>query len=275
MKQFLHFRPEPKDWKGEPWTLIEHKEDGHRATIFINEDSWIEVIGKKERVNLWDKLAQNDRMKEAIESLPLRTILDGEIVCGGNATEVPTALNEGRAEFICFAIPYFGGISYVNSDPALYRHRAEQLGFRIPVQLEILPEEISNKSLEMVLKDNATHIGIEGFVLKNKAWRGWYRIKPKQTIDLVVTGWKAGKIGTKYEKYLGSLEGSIYINGKLTPVAFVSGWKDEQRKNLSWDIVANRVMEVEFDKWESKGRLRFPQFKRWRPDKPQSQCVKE
>lgn len=263
----MAIRPHPKDWKGEAFSTIEHKLDGVRCTIF--RDTEITAIGKKERIDLWPRLSHNTELKHVVEMLPWDTIVDGEVTCDGNATEVTTALIEGSAEFTCFAIPLFDGMNWRNESSGGYRPVAEDAGLavpklhEIPVGVQVIP----------MLQHDAKELGIEGFVLKQYGWKNWYRVKPTKTIDLVVTGWKWGQ--SKYEGMLGSLEGSIWDGEQLVPVASVSGWTDRQRAELTWTLVKGRIMQVEFDKWESKGRLRFPRFDRWRPDKTAHQCVKE
>lgn len=107
---------------------------------------------------------------------------------------------------------------------------------------------------------------MEGWVLKDGNYNNWLKLKPNSTIDLVVVGIRPGR--RKYDGQVGALvcattEGHI--------VAACSGMTDEQRILMgSRDI--GRVVEVQYERVGSRGRLRFPQFVRWRDDKTADEC---
>lgn len=111
---------------------------------------------------------------------------------------------------------------------------------------------------------------VEGYVLKNGNLYGWHKLKPVKTIDLVVTGYKGGT-----NKYLG-LVGSIAVStAEGVEVARISGMDYETRLDVSEDRekYLGEVCEVSYQYVGDKGRLRHPNFVRWRDDKPTHECT--
>lgn len=120
-------------------------------------------------------------------------------------------------------------------------------------------------------------LGYEGVVLKNSnlpsALGGWYKLKPVQTIDLVVTGFEDGK--GKYLGLTGALKCSVYTPNGLVELASVSGMSDAERVEVSLDerSYLGRTVEVRYQYVGAQGRLRHPAFVRWRDDKPARDCT--
>jgi ATP-dependent DNA ligase len=115
--------------------------------------------------------------------------------------------------------------------------------------------------------------GGEGVILKNpfaeykpgkRPANNWYKVKKYETMDVVVTGYTAGK--GKYEDMIGAIE--FEVGGKTVRC---SGMDDQTRYEITLapGHYLHRVMEIRyFGKVGQDGEgLRFPQFLRWRPDK--------
>jgi ATP-dependent DNA ligase len=131
--------------------------------------------------------------------------------------------------------------------------------------------------------------GGEGVMLKNPSasyYAGarkantWYKLKKFNTIDVVVIGWKEGQ--GKYQGTTGAIEFGMYMSSQsMTPVSF--GWcagMDDETRNLiatlhGRDQLLGMVFELRyFGKVGRDGKgYRFPQFMRWRPDKPEHECI--
>jgi ATP-dependent DNA ligase len=144
--------------------------------------------------------------------------------------------------------------------------------------------EFSERAYEFFVKD-----GGEGVMLKNPAagyYAGarkantWYKLKKFNTIDVVVIGWKEGQ--GKYQGTTGAIEFGMYMSSQsMTPVSF--GWcagMDDATRHEIRDLhddnaLAHKVFELRyFGKVGRDGKgYRFPQFMRWRPDKPEHECV--
>lgn len=111
--------------------------------------------------------------------------------------------------------------------------------------------------------------GIEGFVLKNGNLLDWTKLKPRKTIDVVVTRLLPGQ--GKYLNQVGSL---VCCTSEGYEVASVSGMNDRQRAWMTnrSDEILRHVIEVEYQNVGAGGRLRHPAFVRVREDKEISQC---
>jgi ATP-dependent DNA ligase len=144
--------------------------------------------------------------------------------------------------------------------------------------------EFSERTYEFFVKD-----GGEGVMLKNPAagyYAGarkantWYKLKKFNTIDVVVIGWKKGQ--GKYADTTGAIEFGMYMSAQsMTPVSF--GWcagMDDATRHGIYNLYESgalygKTFELRyFGKVGRDGKgYRFPQFMRWRPDKPEHECV--
>lgn len=269
--QFLATRPSFGEWNGEIVETIEVKEDGWRLSV-IKRDGKISVFSKKDSVDLWPKVQRNEKVAEAILSLPDFTIVDGEAhIPGGLSSDVPTALTTGEGwRFSTFALPYLGGSDLRRVALPEVRVSLHDFGFDLTHCVPF--RKVFGDVDRDWLKRDAAERGIEGYVLKLQHWLGWYRVKPKKTVDVIIRGRYEGN-----NRHTGRLGG--FVVGLLTETgSWVEvgrcggGFTDEQRDEF-WAIdVIGRVCEVEYDSVTSGSRLRFPQFIRWRDDKEASQC---
>ena len=93
------------------------------------------------------------------------------------------------------------------------------------------------------------------------------KVKVMHTFDLRVIGFEEGT--GKYEKKLGRI--NVEYNGYSVGVG--SGFSDSQREDIwdNQDKYMNTIAEIQYfeESQNDKGEisLRFPIFKRWRPDK--------
>lgn len=107
---------------------------------------------------------------------------------------------------------------------------------------------------------------IEGYVFKNGNRLGFSKWKPIKTIDLIVVGVTNGK-----GKYKGQVGALICETFEKCEVARVSGMDDATREDIDSRVIG-KVIEVAYQNVGSKGRLTFPRFVRWRPDKHEHNC---
>jgi len=174
--------------------------------------------------------------------------------------------------FHAFGIPVFKG----EDERKLYFHNAmellEHLGFTVPEWEEISPYEDNIKQfyLERTIEQK-----IEGFVLKGEEqYSQWYKIKPVHTCDVVITGTKPGN--NSLIGYIGAIECSVWNNGKLTAIAWVSGMNMDMREDLSdmddSGLLVGRIAEIKYTDF-GEDRLWHPRFLRLRDDKPDVECT--
>ena len=92
--------------------------------------------------------------------------------------------------------------------------------------------------------------------------RDWLKYKPQESVDLTITGFKAG--GGKYDGLIGAV--CFTYNGRTQTA---SGMSDAVRRDMSErpEAYIGRVAEFAFQCETTNGHLRHPQFKRMRPDK--------
>lgn len=147
--------------------------------------------------------------------------------------------------------PYFDRVNY-DSDDEDFDHRNDDAWLKM-------------------LDHHAIHNGFEGWVFKDGNYLNWLKRKPVMTIDLIVKGAKDGNnanIGLLGSLELMTTEGHVVCN--------CSGMTHDQRLDLTnmWakKDLFGRIIEVAYDRVSSKGRLRFPRFKRIRDDKIASEC---
>lgn len=123
-------------------------------------------------------------------------------------------------------------------------------------------------------RDN-TPEGAEGLVYKQSNLFGWAKWKPMRTVDCVITGYTPGE--GKYADQIGSILVSLNVDGQYVEIAAVSGMTDTQRQYITGYQAAllGEVVEVSYQLVGSQGRLRHPQFVRFREDKRPDECTME
>lgn len=252
--------------------MVEEKLDGERMVMKQGE-----AYGRRTSsvtggfVNKWDQLPPNVQAYARAD-----TWIDGELhVKGGTSSQVKTALVKYRNGKEDHGLDFTGfrviGSPYL---PDQHLVMVRCMGIPIPEVLkapdgsDYWPHEGLDTAKLMA---EARTRKFEGWVIKEKSVSIlWWKLKLEETVDLVVTGFRPGR--GKYTGKVGAILGSIHSDGKLTEMAAVSGMDDTLRFSIT-EADMGRVMEVEFQCWASKGRLRHPRFKRWRDDKPAEECV--
>ncbi len=188
--------------------------------------------------------------QHGVLDMPLETQVVGELYWPGHeACDVPTAIKaqDISLRFEAYAVEYERGAPvWMTQPPEDTAMWLRGHGFCTPPKVTFDPRT------ESLTPD------VEGYVLKESALAGWWKWKPRRTMDLVVTGFKDGK--GKHAGLIGSL---------VTDLANVGGFTDEERLEMSrggWKRHVGRVIEVEYQLQFPDGRLRHPRFVRWRDD---------
>jgi ATP-dependent DNA ligase len=136
-------------------------------------------------------------------------------------------------------------------------------------------EKLKWEGLVLWRSDQATQVRMN----RSPARCNCYKMKPMREDDFVATGFELGKgknanvVGAlKLAYYGGHGPGPVHKGLVLTPVGNVgTGLNDATRKEaLTWQYPC--VVQVEYERMSDTG-LRFPAFKRKRPDKKPQECV--
>ena len=270
---WTHERIRPKNWNGNLANYKQFKFNGHRFTVFKQEDGTLVGFERDLRPDREITVRYPDFVKydwwKQLQSLPPMTSVDGELhIIGGNAGDAAHAIAEcsDNLEFAPFAVPWFNSVD----------HRSERLSLaavRIKEYTDLIFAPFfnmtTNDTQESLCKD-AIDLDIEGWVLKNANYTSWWKVKPTKDIDVIVTGFKDGD--GKFLGLVGALKCSLLVNGEMHEIASVSGMDDETRLDIDEKKDLNRVCEVEYQHLGNGHRLIHPRFIRWRDDKPFTEC---
>ncbi len=138
---------------------------------------------------------------------------------------------------------------------------------------------------DLLNRVNSGKYGLEGIVVKdlgNNYFEPALKYKYKCTEDVFWEGaYKEGK--GKHEGRVGSLVCYQYINGKKLEVAQVGGGLTDSLRNELMQMIETgevsaenpRTLEVQTHELLPSGKMRYPNFIRWRFDKSAVQCTRE
>jgi hypothetical protein len=209
-------------------------------------------------------------MKNLWLRAPNDTVILGELYCPGRpASYVKSAIAQAawnELRFVAFAIES----APVAMPLEEVRDLCELWGLDFA---EFVGADTPNAAARM----GRMAVDQEGWVFKNGNMARWHKWKPVLTCDCVVTGTKDGD--GKYLGLVGSLELSVYRDGKLVRVGNCSGMDDEMRiwmtENEESLTAGSTVVECEYQYLGSGDHLRHPRFKQLRDDKLPEQCTWE
>lgn len=269
-----------KEYKGQKVSVAQHKYDGYYCDIFKGAHGNIKVLLKGGDDIIAD-LRQTDHIYQSMVQAPNRMHLCGELYAPGvPATSIVTMIKERdlRLKLRIFAMPEWAGedttgMSIDNVNTLLAKWEFD------PVHSVLLyekPEVLVPSHLKSLLQQ-AIDGGFEGWVLKEAHCKGWYKLKPKCTVDCFVASYTVSD-SLSFFGGLKAIQVQVW-NKDGTPrhIASVgSGFLAEYRMSVDMDRLIGRVCEVEYDCVAANGKLRFPRFIRWRDDeKCSDDCMED
>ena len=254
-----------EDWKAtKHYEWAELKYDGHFARV--------EIAGKH-----WRIYSSTDRLVEEAEltSACKPTTFWAEHIRG---TE--WACRPARAELYerlaVFASPKLNGKAQAFPHSAVTRRAIGDWiaapGADGPLDRLFLVDRFDAKDARRLWTEHVRKGDYEGLILGGP--QGLARMKAQATYDYVCVGFEQSDA----DKYVGwgvrNVVGGLYIDGKLQQVTRVGGLTDEQRADFFKhpDSYVGRVFEAEGKKLFANGKLRHPNFLRWRTDKTPERC---
>jgi len=265
---FLIPFPEFKDYAMQEVSFLQLKYDGHLGKIYRGQGD-VQIFSKND-IDITDKAMSCEQVAKVLSNVPKHSILFGELFSEGAAATVPTLLKQGSQElqFRAFAAPVFATNNWFNRDLIDTVEELETKGITCAYTARLQNGQVDREGLLA----RAVQKGIEGWVLKLSHMKGWYKLKPVKTADVVVTAtkqsWTANHFGD-----LQCVVVSVYNDkGQLVTVGNVgTGFTEEFRKTVDRHTLLGKVCEVSFDSFMVNA-MRFPRFVRWREDKNPQDC---
>jgi hypothetical protein len=269
----------------------EVKQQGHRHFYCRDLDGHYRLYGRRlnideEYPDIMDKFHHNG--KTLFPVLPKGTVVDCELIWPGHPdSEVPTGIKNNEAlQIVAFGIPLSPVCSTINLNLSYKSGRSflyDYLDDKFIIEEDGFIVLKENNIIEVIenLLEEAEEEDIEGWVLKEKAFSGWWKVKLVDEMDVFVTGFNISESETRYGMVtsvkIGKLKGKEIIDlGK------VSGFDESEmdRMTIQYDMfeesVRNRfmrrVLRVQYQEIASKGKLKHAFFDGWRDDKNWKDC---
>ena len=287
-----------RDMINSKYHILERKYDGTAAMIDI-KDGCLTIWG---RGLLKDGSQQNytDKFPELRDEINKSFTIDckilGEIVVldeDGNEslTKLQSRMNRESdiksyaekypASFIIFDIKHLG--EHDLSEYRFYERRRILNDYLPNSYMFILIQQWLTKRDKIFILDELKNKKFEGVVAKfiNGKWgKSQYKYKPRLSQDVFWEGeFIPGK--GKNEGLVGSLICYQYINGAKMQVAKVGGGMHMELRRQLIRMVSEvskdnpQVIEVQTHELLKSGKLRYPQFMKFRTDKAPEQCTRK
>lgn len=273
----------------------EVKEQGHFHFYCRDASGNYSMIGKRPSVtgkyiDILDKFTAQGRQMPPI---PEETVIATELIWPDHPdTDVPTGLkecpNQLKVRGLGLAI-YKGlnlheeNISYNNGRYLLDKVFPEKWLVEKFEPITFKGEMHSATMIEALLI-RAKKYKIEGFVLKEKAYSGWWKLKGCREGDVFITGCKISTSDTQYGMVtavtIGCMGPDGVINmGSVTgftiddKIRMTQAYRQETRFSNNFEKnYLGRVIRVVYQEIAGKGKLKHGFFDGWRDDKIDRDC---
>ena len=224
------------------------------------------------------------------DHIPTETVIDCELIWPGHPdTDVPTAIKDcpDKLKMVAFAIPILHGRNLFQNKFRSYREGRHYLVENLDPKYIIgknpslyLSEDLIIDNLEYLLA-KAEMYGFEGWVLKEFAFSGWWKLKLVNEKDVFVIGFNKSESDTRYGM-ITSVKIGILKGKEILDIGNVSGFDEEQMDEMTkaysratdteYNPFYHRVLRVQYQEIASKGKLKHAFFDGWRDDKSWKEC---
>lgn len=270
--------PEGPEW------VLEPKLDGWRFVVYVTGRGVLAYGGR----NGSDYSRKLPYIEETITAIvPPDTALDGELVAPAGWGDVQGIMTRGDGphvpdphnpplNFVVFDVLRIGGTD-CRANPWQDRRAvieslitpARIAHAQVPAVVQLIPAAPASKALHDVFIEK----GFEGTVCKRRSAHYYntrsphfVKIKPQDTTEAEVIGFKAGKAGGRFDGKVGAFNVKLLKTGAETTVKCGT---DETHD----DALANpdnwlgKIIEIKHHGWQPSGKVRHPMFLRRRDDR--------
>jgi ATP-dependent DNA ligase len=257
---------------GPEW-VAEAKWDGWRIIIHVHDADRVQVFAGR---NGNEYTGQLPYLQEAAGAMfPPDSVIDGELVglAWGDAQSAMTLgepVKGKPVKLVLFDVLRLAGHDLRSLEWLDRRSMLEQVFERHTSDVVQL-NPVSNCSPEV----HEAHLkaGFEGTVFKRKDSRyvnsrspAWVKLKPKQSDEARITGFKPGKTGTRWEGKVGAFEIEMLDSGARTTVKCGTDARHEEAHSNP-ERWLNVVIEITHLGLGATGVPRSPNFSRRRDDR--------
>jgi ATP-dependent DNA ligase len=254
------------------------KLDGHRCMV-VKDSSGVRVLTKKNGEtgdDIYKKLPE--RAVWFLDRLPLDSIIDCELWAEGfHATDMKTLLLRKDSALVLspFAVWMAGGVK-VERTWGMEDLENFLDGWSMPTWGYVRDDGLCGYPDPLEWAESAKASNIEGFVFKKTPVDGWFKVKPKKTVDCFVLDYTV----STSDSFSGGLKaiqvGLFNERENVIEIASVgSGFSADYRMSADLGNLVGKVVEVEYDALAAKGKLKHPRFLRFREDKNPGECTVE
>ena len=256
-------------------SIAEPKLDGWRAIVHVTANG-VRVYGGR---NGSEYTGRVPYIEETLDHLPADTVLDGELVSPvdwGMVQSIMTTQQPHRptpespaVQFYVFDMLRLDGHDIRG---LRQRERRKLLETRSIYQRSKLvqPTLLVPATQEMLIE--VLELGFEGLVLKdpegpyvNRRSSLWAKVKPQQTTEAQVVGFKAGKAGGAWDGAVGAFEVQLLENGAHTTVKCGTDARHVEATEHP-ERWLGAIIEIKHHGLGKDGVPRHPQFSRRRLD---------
>lgn len=254
-----------EDWRNlKLYDWCELKYDGHFARV--------EIVGQQ-----WRIYSSTDRIVEATELSTYSkysTVLWAEHIRGTEWAAKPQRADLYE-RLAVFASPMVDGKPQPFPHSAVTRRAiANWLKCRnaMPFDRLFLVDRYALKQARKLWAQYVMKGDYEGLILGGP--HGLGRMKATASYDYVCMGFEQSDAASYKGWGVRSIIGGLYVHGKLQRVTTVAGITDQQRASFYQhpDRYIGHVFEAAGKRLFPNGKLRHPNFLRWRADKPATHC---
>lgn len=297
--QFVISEPERLPFTYPVELFVETKEQGHFHYLCCDKQRKISVFGR--RLNVDGEYADigPDLIDRAqLPYLPPETVLAIELIWPGHPdSSVPTAIKEcpEQLEIKALAIPIYKGKVQFGKSSLSYQEGRRLLEWMIGSDpspgyscvechgtVNWRNARDAALGLQTLLSD-AKSMGIEGYVLKEKHYDGWWKVKVIRDADVFVTKFNISDAVTRTGLVTSVDVGVIDVDGTITDMGSVSGFDLDEMEKMTkayekgecGSEYYHRTLRIIYQEVAAKGKLKHGFFSGWRLDKDWQECSME